>query len=145
MAYNYSYIDIVSADVAFIAEADTVNELFVASAKATFQVMTDIDKIEQKEKFNVSLENKDAGKLLIDFLSELLFLKDTEGIVFSEFDVQVTDDNGVFRLIAAAFGEKIDYEKKEYKTDVKAVTYHQFMFEHDEKSGKWKAQVVLDI
>jgi len=146
MTFKYKYIDLVSADVTFQAEADTLEELFIASGKATFEVMVDLKTIGAKEKVPFDIDNDDLGMLLLDFISELVFLKDTEGMTFKDFEIKIEKDKQDFyKLHAAALGEKIDYKKREYKTDVKAVTYHQFYVKQDPESKKWQAQVILDI
>lgn len=152
MAYTYKFADIVSADVAVQAEADSVEQLFTACATAMFDVMTDIDKIKAKKKLKFSLENRKLDSLLVDFLSELIFLKDTEGMVFCKFDLGIKkaekgkgkSKKTTYCLDAAVSGEKID-RKKSFRTDVKAVTYHQLYAKQDPKTKKWKAQVVVDI
>jgi len=57
---------------------------------------------------------------------------------FSKFSIKSLEDNS---LVAEISGEPVSPEKGE--TVVKAVTYHKFQLE--EKDGKYKATVSLDI
>lgn len=139
----YQYLEeLSSADAAFEATGRTLEELFSDAAIATFEVMADTNTVKQLLIREIDLENKSVDGLLIDWLSELVFLKDTENILFSVFDVNIRK-NDDYILKATAKGEKIDREKHSLRSDVKAVTYH--MFEVTKKGDNWTARVVLDI
>ncbi len=139
----YRYLEeLSSADAAFEATGRTLEELFSDAAIATFEVMADTNTVKQLLTREIKLENESVDGLLIDWLSELVFLKDTETILFSVFDVNIRK-NDVYILKAAAKGEKIDREKHSLRSDVKAVTYH--MFEVTKTGDNWTARVVLDI
>ncbi len=139
----YRYLEeLSSADAAFEATGRTLEELFSDAAIATFEVMADTTTVSQLLTRKIELENESVDGLLIDWLSELVFLKDTENVLFSVFDVNIRK-NDVYMLKAEAKGEKIDREKHSLRSDVKAVTYH--MFEVTKKGDKWIARVVLDI
>jgi len=139
----YRYLEeISSADAAFEATGRTLEELFSDAAIATFEVMADTNTVKPLLTREIELENESVDGLLIDWLSELVFLKDTETILFSVFDVNIRK-NDVYILNAAAKGDKIDREKHSLRSDVKAVTYH--MFEVTKTGDNWTARVVLDI
>jgi len=139
----YRYLEeLSSADAAFEATGMTLEELFSDAAIATFEVMADTTTVKPLLIHEIELENESVDGLLIDWLSELVFLKDTENILFSEFDINIRK-NDVYILKAEALGEKIDREKHNLRSDVKAVTYH--MFEVTKKGDHWTARVVLDI
>jgi len=139
----YRYLEgISSADAAFEATGSTLEELFSDAAIATFEVMADTTTVKQLLIHEIKLENGSVDGLLIDWLSELVYLKDTENILFTVFDVNIRK-NDVYILKAEAKGEKIDREKHSLRSDVKAVTYH--MFEVTKKGDDWTARVVLDI
>ncbi len=139
----YRYLEeLSSADAAFEATGRTLEELFSDAAIATFEVMADTNTVKQLLTREIELENESVDGLLIDWLSELVFLKDTETILFSVFDVNIRK-NDAYILKATAKGEKIDREKHSLRSDVKAVTYH--MFEVTKRGDNWTARVVLDI
>ena len=58
----------------------------------------------------------DQESLIVDFLSELLYFGEDEGIAFDHYDMRF-DDN---MLTVQAFGAQIQAQQKE----IKAVTYH---------------------
>ena len=141
MPYRYLE-DIACADAAFEAEGRTLEELFRDSATAAFEVMADTKTVKPVLTREIMLENEALDGLLIDWLSELVFLKDSESLLFSVFDVNIKK-NDVYVLKGAAKGEKIDREKHRIRSDVKAVTYH--LLEVKKTGDKWVARVVLDI
>ncbi len=141
MSYRFLE-DIATADAAFEADGKTPEELFRDAATATFEVMADTGSVNPVMTWSIELNNETIDGLLFDWLSELVYLKDAEGVLFCKFDVSI-EKNGAYELKARVAGETIDRGKHILRSDVKAVTYHLFKVE---KSGdKWRARVVLDI
>ena len=96
-------------------------------------------KVCRKIKKKIKLKNDDVGKLLFDFVEELIYLKDAKYMLFSKFSIKIKDD----KLEAVVEGEKINPEKHELKVDVKAITLHNYFLKKT-KDG-WKARIILDI
>ncbi len=139
----YKYLeDMATADVAFEVEAGSLEELFRDAALATFEVMADTRTIKPKVTRKIELHSEDEAGLFFDWLAELVYIKDVEGLIFCGFDVNIRK-NGNLKLRATASGEEIDPERHSLRSDVKAVTYH--MFEIRKVLDKWIARVVLDI
>ncbi len=134
--------DIATGDVAFEAEGGTLEELFVEAAVATFEIMVDTMGVEAKITRKVELKNEAVDGLLFDWLSELVYLKDAEAVLFSKFNVNIKK-NDAYELKARVSGENISQQKHDLRSDVKAVTYH--MFEVKKTGENWTARVVLDI
>jgi SHS2 domain-containing protein len=134
--------DIATSDVAIESRGDTLEELFRASATATFEVMVDTRGVQSKIKKELHLENQEIDRLLFDWLAEIIYLKDSEYMVFSKFDIEIKK-NSNYLLNAKIFGEEINQSKHELRCDVKAITYH--LFDVSKKEGKWTARFVLDI
>ncbi len=141
MPYRYLE-DIATADAAFEVEGKTLEELFRDAAVATFEVMADTGTVKPEVTREIELENEDVDNLLFDWLSELVYLKDADGLIFSRFDVNIRK-NDAYKLKATASGEPINQRKHSLRSDVKAVTYH--MFEVKKTGENWTARVVLDI
>ena len=143
MKSGYKYLDeIAPADQAFEAWGNTLEELFSSCAKATFEVVTDLSIVESEKSFPLNIEAETLEELLYLFLSEIIYLKDTERSLFSKFDLRI-DAGKEFRLSGKVSGETIDSEKHVLKTDVKAVTYHQFQVK--KRNDGYYARVVLDL
>jgi len=137
---QFEFIDITTADVAFVAYGKTPNELFANAALAMFDVMIDTKNVEQKTERKVNVNGDDMLSLMFNWLNELLVYTDSENMAFSGFDVRI--DEKRFELNAVCRGEKIDEKKHKLRTEVKACTYHQMKIE---KNDVWKARVILDV
>ena len=133
------------ADIAYEAFGKDLNELFENAAFAIFEMMVDIKTVDAKKKLEVKLENEKIENLLYDFLSEILFLKDSKYVVFKKVKVLIIENkkNKLFELKAVLEGDKINSIKQKLENDIKAVTMHMFEVKK-EKSG-YKATVVVDI
>ncbi len=134
--------DIATADAAIEARGDTLEELFSASAMATFVVMVDTSGVQPEDRKVLHLENSEIDGLLFDWIAEIIYLKDSEFMVFSKFDVKITKNTN-YRLDADIFGEEINQSKHDLKCDVKAITYH--LFDVYKKEGKWISRFILDL
>lgn len=141
---GYRFLDdIVIADVAFEAWGENPSDLFEAAALATFEVMVDLQKVSPRERVQIELSNETLDGLLFDWLAELIFLKDSQVMIFNRFEVKVDQTDTRYTLKATLYGEPIDIEKLPMRLDVKAPTLH--MFEVGRSNGGWRARVVLDV
>lgn len=132
-----------TADVFFVAKADTLPALFNECALAVEETMVEVTKVKLKDKVKILGESDKVESLLFDFLDELLFFKDYRQLVFSKFDIDIKESSGKYSLVCQAQGEKIDFSRHEPKVDVKAITMHEFKVE--KVKDAWKAQVLIDI
>lgn len=141
----YRFIENVAvADVAFEATGKNLNDLFEACALAvTHTMVKDPKQIKKRISKKITVEAEEPEKLLLDFLGELLFYKDAERLLFSDFKVKITSKNGKFLVDCAAKGEEINMKKHELLVDVKAITWHKFEVKETPKG--WKAFVILDV
>ncbi len=135
--------EIATADVAFEATGESLEEAFASAAEATLNVMIEEpERIERSETVDVELENDDLEMLLFDFLNELVYYKDSRKLLLRVDELKI-EDGGRFRLRARLSGETLDPLKHPLGADVKAVTLHRFSLL---RSGEgWKATAVLDI
>ncbi len=138
----YEFLDH-TADILYRVRGSTIEELFEKAAEAMISVMVDLDKVEVKNSVEVELKGSDLKELLHNWLSELLFLVETQEMVFSKFAVKVIKDGEKYLLKGKVWGEKINPEKHQFKTEVKAVTYH--MMEIESVNGGYETKVLLDI
>lgn len=81
--------EIATADVAVESRGDTLEELFRASAIATFEVMVDTKGVQPEIKKELHLKNDKIDKLLFDWLAEIIFLKDSKYMVFCKYDLEI--------------------------------------------------------
>lgn len=136
--------DVAIADVAFEATGKNLNELFESCADAVVATMVkDVKTVAAKKKKTIKLSSDKVEQLLHDFMNELIFLKDSELLLFSKCKVKIREEAGDYKLTAECLGDKINMKKQELLVDVKAATWHMFKVEKT-KSG-WKAFVILDV
>ena len=142
---TYKFIEDLSlADVAFIASGKTLNEMLKSAALAVTNTMVkDLKSVKSKVEKNFVIEAKDAENLLFKFLQEIIFYKDAESLLLSNFTLKTKKNGKEYQLSVKAKGEKINMKKHDLSVDVKAVTFH--MFEVKGTKAGWKARVILDI
>ena len=138
---KFEFLDITTADVCFLAYGESLNALFENSALAMFNVITNTEQVKPKVKRGVEVKGEDLQSLMFNWLNELLFYSGAENLAFSKFEVKIDEKD--LDLEANCWGEEMNPEKHELKTEVKACTYHRLEVKKD-KDG-WKAQVILDI
>lgn len=137
----FSYIEEgPSADLAIEAYGPTLDEAFANAALAMFNAMTPLEGVEEREVRTLEVRGDDLGGLLYNFLDELLYVHDTELIVFS--GVVVVLDEETLQLTAECGGEPFNLHRHEQGIAIKAVTFHQMKFERVENG--WVIRVVFD-
>lgn len=139
---KFEFFD-VTADVGYRAYGKTMNDAFSNAALALFEVMTDTSNIKPLMEKKIKLEAEDAYALLYDWLSELIFLHDSENLIFSQFKVKITIKNHeTYLLNASVWGEDFNHDRHESREEVKAATYH--LMDIKEEKGYVVLQVILD-
>jgi SHS2 domain-containing protein len=83
----------------------------------------------------VRVEAPDRAALLADWLGEIAFLAESEGLMPERL--------GSLRLTAGALDAVIEGSRGDPVHLVKAATYHRLRLEH--RDGGWRASVVLDV
>ena len=130
-----------TADVMFRAYGKTAEEMLCNAASALSRAMVDPASIIAQERWTVELEGDDLEDLAYRWLSEIIFLSETESAVFSTFSLQLKQDEKM-RLYGKIGGERIDLGRHVFENEVKAVTRHKFDIK---KNQIWCIQVVLDV
>jgi SHS2 domain-containing protein len=140
---DFHYLeDIALADAAFEATAKDRADLFATCARALTDIMIEPGVLGTSVERLVELEAETLEALLYAWLAEIVFLKDSEGILFGAFDLEL-EGSGPFRLTGRLRGEPIEKLRSGLRSDAKAVTYHRFAV--GDEDGIWKATVVIDL
>ncbi len=84
---------------------------------------------------HIQVEGSDEETLLVSFLSELLYLEETEGLAFDEIHLKIEG----LSLSAELRGAPIAQMNKE----IKAVTYHNLKVQH--RNGRLYVRIVFDV
>lgn len=131
-----------TADTLFEAYGKSEEELFNHAALALESVQVDLKSVSKKKQILIKITSDSLDNLLFNFLQELLFLKDSKQLVFSEFNIKITKKRKYF-LVAQCKGEEINHKKHKLGVDIKAITFHQF--EVKQEKTYWKARILVDI
>jgi SHS2 domain-containing protein len=130
-----------TADIAFDVSADSLEELFLESARAwRISVVGDISG-KSLSTIPINLKTKSLEELLVSFLNELNFLllnKKWIAIIFNSLSIE----QETIILRANISGFYID-NSVEIKEEIKSVTYHQM--DITEANKKFSTRVVFDI
>ncbi len=133
-------ITIRQSELAVKVLGDSQSHLFANSAYALFDVMTDVEKVDIKERLPLEVEGMDRDDLMVNWMRELLYLYQGSGYLLKEFYIQEVKDTLVK---AEVCGEKIDPDRHEIKQEISAVAYHQSRMQ---KTGdQWTAQLIFEV
>ena len=131
-----------TADIGIEVEGSSLEELFVFSAEATFDLM-----VESKKKLipsievPVRVEAPSVDVLLVRWLHELLFVFERRRLVLMRFFIDSVSETA---LSGAAKGLPFDPTRHRQKMAIKAVTYHGLKVKKGD-GGLWQAEVIFDI
>ena len=126
-----------TADAFVKCTGDTVEECFENAAYALFDQTVDLRGVSPVENMHVEVRGNTPEQRLYNFLSELLFIEETERIFLCEFSVRFEDDN----VVCDARGEGLDLKRHKARVEVKAVTYHMLTVDENAPS----VTVLFDI
>ncbi len=131
-----------TADVGIRAHGADLNEAFENAARGMFDIISDVDIIEATGEYDITLSSKDVEQLLVDWLSELLFIHTVKQVLFSRFEIYIEETDGQWRMKAKALGEDYDPKKHPYNTEIKAVTHHMLEIKKD---NGYSIRILFDI
>ncbi len=123
-----------TADVGFRVSASGLEELFRASARALIALIIEPSGLRAERTQNIRLDAGEPERLLFLWLNELLFLLDARDFIpaaIEDFRIDRMGEDS-WRLEGCVRGDTLDRARHEYKTYVKAVTFHRLRIE---KSG----------
>ena len=140
MSSEHKFIDH-TADIAFDVTADSIEELFLESARAwRISVVGDIAG-KSPSTVSIKLEASSLEELLVTFLNEINFLLLTKNWLSVIYD-NLKIDKEKFNLRVIISGFYLD-KSVEIKEEIKSVTYHQM--DIVKKDNKFSTRVVFDI
>jgi len=129
-------------DALIEVEADTLEHAFELAAKALIDVMIDVDKVDSKEEFSVSVEGHDLENLLYNWLEYVMIMLVSDHIALNRFRVSIINRRG-YTLDAKLYGEPLDLDKHNYKVEIKGVTYH--MMSIQKEGDRYRLTFLLDL
>lgn len=130
-----------TADVGVRAFGDTLERLFAHAAEGMFRIIAGERTLRPLEERVVLVVpppgEEDPDRLLVRFLSELLFLCETQRFLFCDFEVDLT--GGGVRAVCR--GEPIGSDRSGLGMEIKAVTWHGLSLDLE----RGEAQVIFDV
>lgn len=143
MGWNYKFVDH-TADIAFDVDADKLNELFIASAHAWRESISDDCNLNENNEKLIKLDEDSLEVLLVSFLSELNYLFQSESWAMNSIhSIQIIKEKNNWHLRARILGSNFNRNQMQLKAEIKAITYHQM--EIKEQHGKFSTRIVFDI
>jgi cytidylate kinase len=128
------------ADIGIRGIGTTVAEAFAQVALALTAVITDPCSVSPQSSINIKISADDLDTLLFDFLNHIIYEMDTRNMLFSQFDISISQLN----LTATLTGEPIIPSKHHPAVEVKAATYYELLV-RKQPDGTWCAQCVVDV
>ncbi len=133
-----------TADVGIKAWGATLTELFENAAKGMFSVIAregykaQGSKIEKK--IEIDKNRDDLEEILVNWLSELLYIFNREKIYFNNFKISSLNNNGIKAEVS---GVNIDLYQSNLYTEIKAVTFHNLKIE--ETADGFNCTIIFDV
>ena len=135
----YEVIEDITADAGIRVRAKGLEELFCKAILATFNEITDIEKVSKDKKVELEVKGE-LPYLLADVINQLLVLHEKEKLVISHCEKVEFKEDGVKLMLK---GGPFDPERHPSKLVIKAATYHRLKVERLQDS--YLAEVIFDI
>lgn len=125
------------ADFKIRAFGKTKEELFLNGLLGMEDFLKPELKNQKSERRNIKIKSIDLSALLVDFLSEALYLIQINKEIYGSSKFVKFSEN---ELECEFFGQKVE----KFKEDIKAVTYHDLNISQ-RKDGIWETVILFDI
>ena len=133
-----------------------MEEAFENAAYGMFHIIAPEAEAALRESRDVAVRASDLELLLVNWLSELLYIFEVDAFLPGRFrvtEVKVEDLKGNAELYGSAIGEEIDPARHQLERGIKAVTYHILRVDRmkvaeagtEGRDMGWRVQVVFDL
>ena len=139
---GYEYIEH-TGDIGIRAYARTLEELFINAAQGLLEAIADIRTVGSAMQIEIEVSAESLEALMVAWLDELNFRHEVEEVFFKRVEIREISQSP-YRLVGAAYGERVDFLKHAVYTEIKSVTYHQLIVEKTPDNW-WMAQVIFDL
>ncbi len=113
---------------------------FAQAGLALNAVVSDLNSVKPRTGRVIKCSGDDPELLFFDFINELIFLISTEGMLFSQIEVEITEDELKARLL----GESIDPDRHDPAVEIKGASFNSLSVK-EEKNGQWVARCIVDV
>lgn len=129
-----------TADIGLHAYGSGLPELFIHAAQGMESLMVAPDQVQPITSREIAVEGHDTLSLLVAWLNELIFLFDTDYLLFRDFAIDTITET---RLTGRATGETYDAQRHELSSAIKAVTWHEAAIDRTDQG--YQARIIFDI
>lgn len=130
-----------TADIGIQVYGGSIGEIFINAAQGMESLLVAPEQIRAVTSREITVTGHDAVALLIAWLNELIFLFDTEYLLFRSFDIEAITTTS---LRARASGEAYDAQRHELGCAIKAATWHEAAITRN-ADGSYQARVIFDL
>lgn len=128
------------ADIGVHGFGASLAEAFEQAALAMTAVITDPSTVRQDRVVEIACAAPDRELLLVDWLNALIYEMATRGMLFSGFQVTLSDAG----LRGLARGETLERARHRPAVEIKGATYTELRVRR-EADGLWHARCVVDV
>ncbi len=130
-----------TADAGIRAESSTLSEAFHEVSLAFTEIITGGSLPDTKNNFEINIESSSLDSLLVNYISHLIYLFDTENFLVSSVEVSIKSglSNTVSGILKGDFYNEAIHG---YGVEIKAVSYHMLEISEGPPS---KIVVILDL
>ncbi|MFH0925404.1 MAG: archease [bacterium] len=130
-----------TGDIGVKIYGETIVDFFQNAGKAFTNVLIEDDKkIKEIVRKPIFIKNDGWERILITWLNELLYIFETEQLVFGRYKIKFVTR---YRMKVICCGEQFNPSCHELRTEIKAVTYHQLAIK--KKNNLWQTIVIFDV
>ena len=130
-----------TADIGIEIESPTLSEAFEEVSLSFSEIITGGNLPEVLTSKEVFLESDNLDSLLVDFLSYLIVLFDTDEFIAGSAKLEISKKNS-FQLAGNLVGEIYNQDKHGYGVEIKAISYHQLLVQEGPPA---RLRVILDL
>ncbi|MEO0095767.1 MAG: archease [candidate division WOR-3 bacterium] len=135
---SYKYLNH-TADLGIEVKGETLEELFINTAKAIFETQIR-GTILIKKKLNFEIKSSSLEELLIEWCRELIYNFSVNGFIPKTYDVKITKG---YNLKADLCGDVFDKNRHKIKLEIKNATYHNLNIKNLKKG--YRATIIFDV
>ena len=110
--------------------AKDLKQAFSLAADSVIDLTLDKNRVEEKDSIEFSAKGKDLNYLLFSWLEEVVYVLITEGFAIAKIEFTIHEDKD-FTIEARATGEPLNFEKHNFKVEIKAPTFYEMKIEQN--------------
>ena len=129
-----------TADAGIRAKRPTLSKAFNEVSLAFTEIITGGNLPDKKNNFKVEIESTTLDSLLVNYISHLIYLFDTENFLVSSAAITVKTESCT--ISGTLEGDFYDESKHGYGVEIKAVSYHMLKISEGPPS---EIVVILDL